>query len=127
MTDLLLDTHILLWWQADDPALSKKARRLIADADRRVVVSALSLWEIAIKSGRGKLTADARLVRDAILDDGFELLGFSASHALEVAALPAIHNDPFDRGLIATARADGLSLVTSDELLKGYGAGVMMV
>jgi PIN domain nuclease of toxin-antitoxin system len=123
----LLDTHLLLWWLDDDRLLSKSAHKLIENTNHRIVFSSLSLWEIAIKSGKGKLSADAKEVRDAALDEGFTLIGFNDEHALEVTHLPELHADPFDRGLVATARVEGCTLLTADSILTGYGSSVKKV
>ncbi|NJK46143.1 MAG: type II toxin-antitoxin system VapC family toxin [Pleurocapsa sp. SU_196_0] len=123
----LLDTHILLWWLDDDRLLSKAAHKLIENTSHRIVFSSLSLWEIAIKSNQGKLEANAEEVRDAALEEGFGLVVFDDQHALEAARLPSIHADPFDRGLVATARVEGCPLLTADSLLARYGSSVKQV
>jgi PIN domain nuclease of toxin-antitoxin system len=123
----LSDTHLLLWWLDDDRLLSKAAHKLIENTSHRIVFSSLSLWEIAIQSSKGKLGADAEEVRDAALEEGFGLVGFDDQHALEVARLPVIHADPFDRGLVATARVEGCTLLTADSMLTSYGPIVRKV
>lgn len=123
----LLDTHILLWWQANDKALPNAARGLISDSENEIFISTLTLWEIIIKTAKGKLTADILEVRQAIQDDGFQVLPFSEQHTLEVRNLPLIHQDPFDRGLVATAQTEKMVLLTVDEILKGYGSSVHKV
>ncbi len=123
----LLDTHMLLWWQANDKALPSAARALIANPEHDIAISSLTLWEIIIKTAKGKLEADIFEIREAIKDDGFELLAFTDEHALEVQNLALIHQDPFDRGLIATARHEGMVLLTVDDILEGYGSSVQKV
>jgi len=123
---LLLDTHILLWWQSDDPALPARANMLIAAPANEIFASAISLWEIAIKTHLGKLRAAVNEVCAAALDDGFEWLPFSVEHALAVAQLPEHHRDPFDRALIAQARCGPLYLLTHDSQLGASGEPVLL-
>jgi len=124
VTALLLDTHALLWWLAEPSRLSGKTRSLIADRSKRVLVSAASAWEIAIKRTLGRLDCPANL--EAILEDqGFEALPITVAHALEVATLPLHHADPFDRILVAQARLEGLAIVTADARLAAYGVAVV--
>jgi PIN domain nuclease of toxin-antitoxin system len=123
----LLDTHMLLWWQANDKALPSTARSIIADPQNDIFVSALTIWEIIIKTAKGKLEADILEIRQAIKEDGFELLPFTDHHALEVQNLVLIHHDPFDRGLIATSKHEGMVLLTVDDILEGYGRSVQKI
>lgn len=124
---LLLDTHILLWWLEDSPALPPRARALIADRGNETFVSPMALWEIAIKSLLGKLKADVDEVLAAALQSGLEPLDFSVTHAAAVARLPTLHRDPFDRGLIAQAQVEPAFLLTHDEGLAAYGEHVLLV
>jgi PIN domain nuclease of toxin-antitoxin system len=124
---LLLDTHILLWWLADDRALPQSARALIAEPENEVFVSAISLWEIAIKSRLGKLRADVEQVREATIAGDFAPLPFRLEHSVEVARLPDLHQDPFDRALIAQARLEPLALLTHDAVLTDYGDVILPV
>lgn len=117
--NLLLDTHIVLWWLADDPRLSPRHRELLHDTERRVFVSSVSVAEISIEVSLGKLDAPAGTV-DAVVESGFELLAFEASHAEELRELPWHHRDPFDRMLIAQARVEKLALLTVDERISHY-------
>jgi PIN domain nuclease of toxin-antitoxin system len=123
---LLLDTHLLLWWLANDPALSAAARELIADPENTVFISAVSLWEIRLKQSLGRLKLppdfDARLAAEH-----FENLPLLAAHTREVAFLPWHHRDPFDRMLIAQARSAGLKLLTADDAVASYGDAVVLV
>lgn len=116
---LLLDTHALLWWLADSP-MSADAKQAIADPDNIVIVSAASIWEIAIKKARGKLDAPDGLV-EAIADSGFDPLPIDFGHAELAGALPVHHRDPFDRMLIAQALEEELVIVTRDESFAPYG------
>jgi PIN domain nuclease of toxin-antitoxin system len=117
---LLLDTHTLLWWLADDARLGPQARSLIADAHNEVCVSAASLWEISIKKALGKLTGPDGL--DNIVEqEGFSKLPITLFHAEQAGALPALHRDPFDRMLVSQARSEGMEVLTRDAALAGYG------
>jgi PIN domain nuclease of toxin-antitoxin system len=118
--NLLLDTHVLLWWLSDDEQLGHSARQAIEAPENLCSVSAASIWEIAIKTALGKLDVPAD-IEELLGREGFAALGVSAEHAWEVARLPPIHCDLFDRMLIAQCRLEGLTLVTHDTSLGGYG------
>ncbi len=120
MSRVLIDTHVLLWWLADDPSLSPLARETIADPATMPLVSTASVWEIAIKSSLGTLTAPDELP-DAIAAAGFTSLPVAAAHAWEVRNLPVHHRDPFDRLLIAQALSEGLTIVSADPVFGKYG------
>jgi len=117
--NLLLDTHVLLWWLDDNPSLSKKARAAIGDPKNIVFVSAVVIWEIQIKQAIGKLKIpeDFRRVLDK---QPFEMLSITAEHAYTVADLPLYHQDPFDRMLVAQAKVGNFTIVTHDNDLKRY-------
>jgi PIN domain nuclease of toxin-antitoxin system len=122
---LLLDTHVWLWWQADDSRLGRAARKAIASAFE-VRLSVVSAWEIAIKTSLGKLTLPRGFdVAEELERDGFAPLAIEMEHAAGVSKLPGLHRDPFDRMLISQALAEGLTLVTADPQLEGYGVGLM--
>lgn len=123
MSRLLIDTHAVLWWLADDDGLSEPARAAMADPRNDVFVSTASIWEIATKRALGKLSAPESLP-EVIGDEGFAFLPVSARHAWGVGGLPSHHRDPFDRLLIAQARAEGLAVVTADERFAAYGVDV---
>lgn len=115
----LLDTHIVLWWLADDQNLSPAHRAAIADPDNELFVSAVSVAEVAIKTSLGKLSAPAGL--DAVVREaGFGELPFTAAHAEALRELPWHHRDPFDRMLVAQALVEGLDLLTTDPRLGNY-------
>lgn len=120
---LLLDTHVLLWWLADDPALSKPARKLIAN-EPEVFASAASAWEIAIKRALGKLEAPEDLLA-ALEASGIQRLPIEFEHAALAGALPRHHEDPFDRMLVAQAQREGLTLLSSDARISEYGVTVV--
>ncbi|MBI4909659.1 MAG: type II toxin-antitoxin system VapC family toxin [Acidobacteria bacterium] len=116
----LLDTHVLLWWLEGSPRLPDPARRLISDPENTVFVSAVSLWEIWLKLSLGKL----RLPEDfeqVLASQEFEQLPLTGKHAREVANLPWLHRDPFDRMLVAQARVARIQLLTADEMVAAYG------
>ena len=117
---LLLDTHILLWWLADDGKLSKTARAIIANPDNDVLVSSASLWEISIKEALGRLKVDLDDLEKAIPRNGFRTLPIGFRHALTTGRLPAIHRDPFDRMLIAQASVEELRVVSHDRVFERY-------
>ena len=124
MTSLLLDTHAMLWFFWEDSQLSTHAKSLIEDPDNRKLVSIASCWEIAIKTGLGKLNlgepSRSFLPRE-IARNNFELLPITLDHATAVETMAHHHRDPFDRLLIAQAMIEGLSLVSADEVFDRYG------
>lgn len=117
---LLLDTHALLWWLADDPRLGHDARRAIEDPTNQILVSDVSLWEIAIKVGIGKLRVDVGAAVEAIRSRGLEQLGLRPPHLTTLAALERHHRDPFDHMLVAQALVEGATLMTDDAQLTAY-------
>jgi PIN domain nuclease of toxin-antitoxin system len=117
--DLLLDTHAFLWWDASDPQLGAACSAAIADPANRIFVSAASIWEIAIKQRAGRLSFTGA-PSQAVARNGFLPLPISGQHAEAAAALPPIHQDPFDRILIAQALVRGLVLATADAAIKRY-------
>ena len=124
MTDVLLDTHTMLWFLWDDSRLSGPAKSLIEDANNRKLISIASCWEVAIKVGLRKLdlgeSSRSFLPRE-ITRNNFELLPISLDHATMVEGLAAHHRDPFDRLLIAQAMTEGLSLISADVIFDQYG------
>ena len=122
---LLLDTHAFLWWLAGDPALSASAKKAISNENNTVFVSAASAWEITTKHRLGKLPNAAPVAADiggAIADQSFVALPISVRHGQAAGNLPGPHRDPFDRMLIAQARAEHLALLTRDKAIIAYGA-----
>lgn len=116
---ILLDTHVVLWWQRDDRRLNREAREAIATADL-VWVSAVSGWEAAVKAATGRLRLDEPF-RYLIAADDFTELPLSLVHAETMAALPPHHTDPFDRALVAQATVERATLVSHDRALAPYG------
>ena len=124
---LLLDTHILIWFVNGDARLSAAARRAIESAEERLL-SAASIWEIAIKASLGKLTFDRDLepwIDLACRRTVVEVLAVDARHALATAALPWHHRDPFDRLLVAQAMVERATLVSADPKMVGYGVDLI--
>jgi PIN domain nuclease of toxin-antitoxin system len=119
---LLLDTHLLLWAAEDAKRLPKAARTLIADEENELLFSAASLWEISIKSGLGRhdFQVNPRLLRRALLDNGYGELPITSEHAVHTDYLPQTHKDPFDRLLAAQAMVEGIALLTNDRKLAAY-------
>lgn len=115
---LLLDTHVVLWWLADDPTLTDEVKDRL-DRDPDVFVSAASVWEVAIKHAGGKLHGPADLP-ERVRNSGFTLLQINAEHAIVAGRLPLIHRDPFDRMLLAQASSEGLVLATRDPWCRKY-------
>jgi PIN domain nuclease of toxin-antitoxin system len=122
---LLLDTHLFLWVLAGSPRLKPAARARIEAADE-IFVSAASIWEIAMKVRLGKLVADVNAVLPAMAESGFSELPVRAHHAARVASLPAHHDDPFDRLLLAQALSEPLQLLTADRVLARYSDLVVL-
>lgn len=116
---VLLDTHILLWWLADDEQLPAPAAATIADPDTEVLVSAASAWEISIKQAAGRLDAPEDLL-DAVAANYFGTLPITADHAVAAGRLPAHHADPFDRMLIAQGQIEDLTVVSADRRFSEY-------
>ena len=126
--NLLLDTHIVLWALNDDPALSARARQLILDPDNTVYYSVLSVWEVALNHRRRpqEIPFDENDLVEACRSAGFEPLTLSEEHVLGVQSLSRPegareHHDPFDRLLLAQAKAERMAFLTHDELIQGYG------
>lgn len=124
---LLLDTHVLLWAAGQTGKLSRKTRTLLGDPDNALAFSAASLWEICIKQslGRDDFQVDARQLRRGLLDNGYSELAVTGAHALALDDLPPLHQDPFDRMLLAQARVEGITLLTADAQVLRYSGPVM--
>lgn len=127
--NLLLDTHVALWAITDSPRLKPKARELIANPANTVWVSVASLWEITIKHslGRGDMPISGAQAKAWFEQSGYRLLDIEAPHVLGVAELPALHNDPFDRLLVAQALAEPLRLITHDAQVARYSDTVIAI
>lgn len=118
---LLLDTHVLLWLTHGDARLGQRAAAAMESSNARV--SAISVWEIAIKNATGRLrTPEVEQLLETV---GFPELPFTARHARAAGALPPHHRDPFDRALIGQARVEGLVLVTADRRMQSYDVALL--
>lgn len=120
---LLLDTHTVLWFVEDAPALSDRARAAIEDLDNTPTYSIVSVWEMAIKVGLGKLAVSRPLYPEfarLLQEHGFEQLEISYRHASEAGRLPWHHRDPFDRLLIAQTLVENLPIVSVDPAFDHY-------
>ena len=126
---LLLHTHLILWAAFEPARLSPKARRQLQSREPPLAFSHASLWEVAIKTslGRPGFSVDSRLLHEALVAEGFIELPVAPAHIARVAGLPWIHRDPFDRMLVAQAMEEGVTLLTADATLKGYGRFVKAV
>lgn len=125
---VLLDTHTFLWWIANDPQLSPRARQIMEDANTEPLLSAVSGWEIAIKSRVGKLKLPADLqafVAEQLRVNAIQVLPIQMTHALHVLTLPDHHRDPFDRMLVAQSQLEQLPILTCDPQIAQYAVTVM--
>ncbi|MEA2210070.1 MAG: hypothetical protein QOF83_18 [Solirubrobacteraceae bacterium] len=121
---LLLDTHAALWWLADDDRIGDEVVRNLTDETNQVLLSAVVVWEVAIKRSLGKLEAPADLA-PTLLEAGAQPLPVTIDHAVAVERLPWRHRDPFDRLLIAQALTEGAAIVSQDDPLSQYGVTVV--
>jgi len=125
----LLDTHIVVWAPVSGPRLSRLARAILNDTQNDFLFSVVSLWELAIKRGMGKIDPriDPRTIRHELLAMGYEELPVRGEHAVEVEVLPPIHKDPFDRLLVAQATIEGITLLTVDATVARYPGPIRKV
>jgi PIN domain nuclease of toxin-antitoxin system len=125
----LLDTHLLIWAASDSEKLSVAAAKIISDLDNALWVSVASFWEVASKRSklRSEFPFEVGPLRAMALANGFEELAIEFKHVLVVQELPRHHTDPFDRMLVAQAKAEGMVLLTSDSALAAYGDCVCVV
>lgn len=125
----LVDTHLLLWAAGETNKLSRTARRILEDEAAELWFSAASLWEIAIKNalGRKDFRAEPHQLRRGLLSGGWRELAVTGEHAVAVADLPTLHKDPFDRMLLAQMQIEGLTLLTSDEIVAEYPGRIRKV
>jgi PIN domain nuclease of toxin-antitoxin system len=121
---LLLDTHAFLWWVEDSPRLPKRFRAAIAEPTNDVFVSAVTVWEIAIKRRSGRIVFSGRIAEE-IRRQGFQPLSIALGHAEAVEDLPVFHRDPFDRTLVAQAMAEQMILLTVDAPILKYAPNVL--
>jgi PIN domain nuclease of toxin-antitoxin system len=120
---VLLDTHAFLWATSDDERLSYLARDLIRDPEQELLFSPASAYEIAVKTAAGRLQLPedaATYVTTRIAMFALQTLPITVEHAVEAASLPPIHADPWDRLLVAQARAEAVPILTADRLVRQY-------
>jgi PIN domain nuclease of toxin-antitoxin system len=122
---LLLDTHTLLWWLADEARIGARAKDMLADPRHDVLVSVVSLWEIVVKQRIGKLEAEVEAIAKAVDQGGFRWLDISVPHLMTLASLPMHHRDPFDHLLIAQAITEGAVFVSEDGHVARYPVQAM--
>ena len=123
---LLLDTHVWLWFVRGEATLPRAFDAAIRDPENAVVLSIVSAWEVQIKAATGKLqigSPTGEFLDNAILH--FDMLDVSMRHVRALTTLPLHHRDPFDRMLVAQARADGLTIMTVDPMVRAYGVACL--
>jgi PIN domain nuclease of toxin-antitoxin system len=121
---LLIDTHILLWADERPRLIVRPLRAAMRDETNDILVSAATVWEIAIKRAIGKLSFDRPIVA-AVLALGFEILPVAGVHDEHAGGLPSHHDDPFDRLIIAQAYLEGMVLGTQDRRMRPYGVATL--
>jgi PIN domain nuclease of toxin-antitoxin system len=125
---LLLDTHALQWFCEGSSELSPAARSAMEDGRNECYVSHATAWEIAVKTGLGKLELRVlygELFPSAVLANGFSMLTPDVRHYGNLIQLPQHHRDPFDRLLIAQAMSENLTIVTCDPHFPAYGVPIL--
>jgi len=125
---LLLDTHFAFWWQTGDPRVTEEVRSVVDAADE-TFVSSVSLWELTIKAGLGKVRIDLPAFAEQVESMGFTWLPIENAHILTLTLLPSFddHRDPFDRLLVAQSMSEPIILLTVDGKLGRYGSTVRVV
>ncbi|WP_310487080.1 type II toxin-antitoxin system VapC family toxin [Chamaesiphon sp. VAR_69_metabat_338] len=124
----LLDTHAFIWWVTDAPQLFQNAKEFIANPDSKIFFSVASAWEIIIKVNTGKLNIPEEVgtyITSRVTDNRFEVLGIELAHVIQVAKLPDLHRDPFDRIIIAQSQVVGMPVLTIDRLIVQYDVDVI--
>ena len=124
---ILIDTHILIWHLEDDSQLSLARSEIISDTDNSIFISIASLWEIAIKSSRGKLSL-AKSIEDILAEinqSSSSILPIEPGHTIQVSKLPFHHRDPFDRMIIAQAMVENIQLMSADNGFSVYGMDLL--
>jgi PIN domain nuclease of toxin-antitoxin system len=118
---LLLDTNVLIWWLRDDPKLGVRARHLIADEGIETLVSMISLWEITLKWRVGKMDFTGYSFLEALERERITPLGIKSAHLQALEHLPYHHRDPYDHLILAQAKVEGATIITSDRQMADYG------
>lgn len=126
---VLLDTHAFLWWIADDPSLSVAAREVIADGENDIYLSAVSVWEIAIKARVGRLTVFSEdldlFIEKHVRKSSFLPLPITLAHSAKIHALSNHHRDPFDQMLVAQSLVEGFPIISVDKMIHSYDVDVI--
>lgn len=122
---LLLDTHVLIWALNEPDRLPRRYEELLSDRAHEVFVGTVSSWEIVTKVTIGRLQFPLSGLATIIEETGFVTLLMEHRHVLALATLPLFHRDPFDCMLIAQARAEGLTLVTDDTMIRRYDVALL--
>lgn len=126
---VLLDTHAFLWWIGDDPSLSKMARQVIGDAESEVYLSAVSVWEMAIKARTGKLKVFSgdleQFINQHIRGNAFQPLPITLRHSARVHTLSNHHRDPFDQMLVAQSQVEQLPIISADKMIHSYDVDII--
>lgn len=126
MNSYLLDTHIFIWAMEESKRLPKDIKSKISDPNNKVFISVATAWEIIIKRMKNKLKAP-KDIPGGIKTAGFRVLPIEITHVLGVEGLPLYHQDPFDRILIAQAKIEKLTLITSDKKFKKYNLSLILI
>ncbi|MBF0266097.1 MAG: type II toxin-antitoxin system VapC family toxin [Gammaproteobacteria bacterium] len=124
MKKILIDTHVFLWWISDNKNLGENARKYISNPQNRIYLSSVSSWEISIKKNKGLLEAPDDIA-SIVNEEGFEELPISIFHGELAGKLESIHKDPFDRMMIAQAKAEAMELLTDDLYIKKYSISII--
>ena len=126
---LLVDTHLLIWAGLEPDRLSMTAKSYLSEASHELFFSVASIWEVAIKHGLGRqgFRGDPEELRIQLLAGSYTEVDIRSVHAFELARLPAIHGDPFDRIMIAQAMVEGLTLLTADGMVGKYPGPILLV
>jgi len=127
--NILLDTHVALWAITGDTRLGDTAREWIATPTATIWVSVASLWEIAIKHAlaRGDMPVSAQQALQYFEQSGYDILSIQTEHVLQLNTLPAHHQDPFDRMLVAQALVEPMRLLTHDKTVAQYNTAIVLV
>ncbi len=126
--NILLDTHAFLWWVTDNAQLSAVARAAITNPENTIIFSVVSAWEITIKQGTGKLTLPEpaqTYIPSRLEANQFSILPVNLSHVLQIAFLPDLHRDPFDRLLVAQSQVEAIPIISIDQFVIQYPVTVI--
>ncbi len=122
---LLVDTHILLWQMQGDGRLRGKLRKALMDTSLGIVVSDVSLWEVAIKVQCGKLHLSVGAFDAHITAQGYERMSIARRHVSAVASIPRHHGDPFDHLLIVQSLVEDIPILTADRKFAAYDVALV--